>query len=170
MTISRMLQLSTHEAGHAVAYFVLGRPIDRAYVRPPTSAVVPVAGTSDGYLQDAIVAASAWAAEKRLYCLRLSPEDAHNEIQTAWFEGGADDDYEQLERFLAEKLTEMQEAEIEALADSLVARFWDLVEEVSAALTAETEIGQPRLEECGRIIGVRCGEAAADYLRTGKGS
>ncbi|KQT89329.1 hypothetical protein ASG49_16240 [Marmoricola sp. Leaf446] len=163
-------QVAVHEAGHAVAYYVMGRPIKRAVVALSEHRVVPVERPRIGNPEEATVAASGWAAEKYWYRTTISdPQHAQDAINTAWLNLGASADEEAIERFAAE-FDDVAEDEAWLLADELVARHWALVEAVAEALKAEAEFGQRRLTEIADSCGVPFGECTADSLRTGDDS
>lgn len=163
MSEGHEVRVPVHEAGHAVAYLVIGRPIERAIVAQDEHQVDPVKGTHVAYIDEAVAMAAGWAAEERRLRLAGLAED---EIHTAWISGGHHNDRAMLSA-LAERVDSVSIADAEAYADQLVEQHWDLILTVASALLEGEVLDQSRMEALGAQHGVRFVIGDETHVRTG---
>jgi len=147
-------RVAVHEAGHAVAYLVMGRPIDRAIVTRTEHQVDPVIGTRIDMTDEAVAMAAGWAAEERRFRLAGMAAD---QLDTEWLNGGHHDDRAMLEA-LASKVDAVNVSEAESRAEQLVGEHWELILALSAKLLEASTVDQDQLEALGALHGVDFGQ------------
>ena len=147
-------RVAVHEAGHAVTYLVMGRPIYRAIVTPTEHQVDPLIGTRIDMRDEAVAMAAGWAAEERRFRLAGMAAD---QLDTEWLNGGDHDDRAMLEA-LANKVDAVQVSEAESRAEQLVGEYWELILALSAKLLQESTVDQDQLEALGALHGVHFGQ------------
>ena len=131
-------RVAVHEAGHAVAYFVIGRPIVRAIVAEDEHEVEPVPGSHVNLNDEAVAIAAGWAAEERR--LRILGTD-QEEIYNVWLNGGHHDDRAKVEA-LAARVETISVEDTEHRAERLLDVYWELVLIVANALRSKSELDQ----------------------------
>ncbi len=147
-------RVSAHEAGHAVAYFVTGRPIEYAIVTPEVHEVQPLEGTRCPMPDAALAMAAGWAAEERR--LRLAGL-AQDEIETERMNGGHHNDRQKLLDLAAEE-DDVDVDETESRAAQFCEEYWDLILTVADALRTGPALDQAGLARLGAIHDVEFGQ------------
>lgn len=127
--------MAVHEAGHAVGYFVIGRPIVRAIATTDEHEVQPVPGLHVNLNDEAVAIAAGWAAEERP--LRLIGSD-EEEVYNVRLNGGHHDDRGKLEA-LAAQGEAISVEDTEQRAEGMMFAHWDLVLSVARALSVKTK-------------------------------
>lgn len=149
-------RLALHEAGHAVAHFVLGRPVVRVVARQEEHQTEPVPGTALAPRREAVLFYAGFEAE--LFSMG-SPSQDSSDYLTAWMNGGHHDDESKVS-MLAERYPEVHPEEARAEAAELIARYWPLIEDVARCLERKELLDQVRIIEIATLRGVEYGEAA----------
>lgn len=150
-------RVAAHEAGHAVAHFVLGREIVRTVARPNEHYTLPLEHTALALPLEAVLFASGWEAEIRLLG---SPPEESAEYLKAWIGGGHVSDEEAIEA-LVRRCPKVDPAAAKQHARALMERYWVLVMDVAADLDKGTDLGQEDLAVLAGRRGVAFGEAVS---------
>lgn len=153
--VTQIPKRTIHEAGHAAAHYVLGRPIEHVRLEPSPE-TKPVPGTALSYAQEAVIVAAGVQAEigGAGWPHRESADYANARLNAGWGQ-----DEEHFHAFLRADASLIRK-EVEDETASLLRRYWPFVTAVAIALERARRLDQETIVQIAADYEVVFGEAA----------